>query len=171
MQDTGTYLMADGQSYVIRPIQEHDRDRILTLFDQLSPQSRYFRFAHAISKLPDAFLEDILALDYQKEMALAAILQIDTAHDEMIGMARYVTPPNTLICEFSLSVADKYASHGIGTQLMLALIAHAKDNGIQEMVGYILKSNPKMLGLVSELGFNITHLDDDPDFEKASLTL
>lgn len=171
MRDAGTYLMDDGQSYVIRPIQAQDRDRIIALFDHLSPQSRYLRFAHAISKLPDAFLDDILELDYQKEVALVAIWQTALKCDEAIGMARYVTTPNTLICEFSISVADQYASHGIGTQLMLDLIAHAKDNGLQEMVGYVLKSNPKMLGLVDELGFKISQLDDDPDFKKVSLTL
>lgn len=171
MRDAATYLMDDGQSYVIRPIQAQDRDRITALFDHLSPQSRYLRFAHAISKLPDAFLDNILELDYQKEMALVAIWQTALGRDEAIGMARYVTTPNTLICEFSISVADQYASHGIGTQLMLDLIAHAKDNGLQEMVGYVLKSNPKMLGLVDELGFKISQLDDDPDFKKVSLTL
>ena len=171
MKDKGANSRADDQSYVIRPIQAQDRDRIIALFAHLSPQSRYLRFAHAISKLPDAFLDDILELDYQKEMALVAILRTATAQEEIIGMARYVTAPNTLVCEFSLSVADQYTSHGIGTQLMLALIANAKDNGLQEMIGYVLKRNPKMLGLVNELGFTINHLDDDPDFKKVSLIL
>lgn len=171
MRDTRTYLMDNGQSYVIRPIQAQDREHIIALFDHLSPQSRYLRFAHAISKLPDAFLEDILELDYQTEMALVAILQSATTQDELIGMARYVTLPNSFICEFSISVADQYASHGIGTQLMLELIAHAKVQGLQEMIGYVLNSNPKMLSLVDEIGFKICPLDDDPDFKKVSLAL
>ena len=171
MQHTGTYLMGNSQSYVIRPIHISDRERIIALFDHLSPESRYLRFAHAISKLPDAFLEDILHLDYAKEMALVAVLHAVTAQDDIIGIARYVTPPDTLICEFSISVADQYASHGIGTQLMLDLIARAKDNGLQKMIGYVLGTNPKMLGLVSELGFEIADIDDDPDFKLVSLTL
>ncbi len=171
MRDTRTYLMDNGQPYVIRPIQPQDRERIIALFDHLSPQSRYLRFAHAISKLPDAFLEDILELDYQTEMALVAILQSASTQDELIGMARYVTLPNSFICEFSISVADQYASHGIGTQLMLELIAYAKVQGLQEMIGYVLNSNPKMLSLVDEIGFKIYQLEGDPDFKKVSLAL
>ena len=171
MRDTRTYLMDNGQPYVIRPIQAQDRERIIALFDHLSPQSRYLRFAHAISKLPDDFLEDILELDYQTEMALVAILQSASTQDELIGMARYVTLPNSFICEFSISVADQYASHGIGTQLMLELIAYAKVQGLQEMIGYVLNSNPKMLSLVDEIGFKIYQLEGDPDFKKVSLAL
>lgn len=171
MRDTRTYLMDNGQPYVIRPIQAQDREHIIALFDHLSPQSRYLRFAHAISKLPDAFLEDILELDYQTEMALVAILQSASTQDELIGMARYVTLPNSFICEFSISVADQYASHGIGTQLMLELIAYAKVQGLQEMIGYVLNSNPKMLSLVDEIGFKIYQLEGDPDFKKVSLAL
>ena len=171
MRDTRTYLMDNGQPYVIRPIQAQDREHIIALFDHLSPQSRYLRFAHAISKLPDDFLEDILELDYQTEMALVAILQSASTQDELIGMARYVTLPNSFICEFSISVADQYASHGIGTQLMLELIAYAKVQGLQEMIGYVLNSNPKMLSLVDEIGFKIYQLEGDPDFKKVSLAL
>lgn len=164
-----TYPLGKNLSYFIRPIQTDDRDRLLDLFEHLSPQSRYLRFAHAISKLPDAFLEDILHLDYKKEMALVAVTS--SSKEEIIGIARYITPPNQLSCEFSLSVRDDYASMGIGTHLMLDLIGHAKNNGLQEIVGYILTQNTKMLKLMTDLGFKIRSMDGDPDFEVAILTL
>ena len=166
-----TYALDDGGHYLIRPIQADDRDRIVELFNHLSPESRYLRFAHAISKLPDDFLDDILHLDYTTEMALVAVIQSQNAAEEIVGIARYVTPPNQSICEFSLSVSDSHTAHGIGTHLMLDLIAHAKENGLQEMLGYVLSKNLKMLHLVSDLGFQITHLDDDPDFKTVSLLL
>lgn len=171
MLQTGAYTSDNGQAYLIRPIQAQDRELIISLFESLSPESRYLRFAHAISKLPDEFLEDILHLDYQKEMALVAIVKTPAGYDDMIGLARYVTPPNSLTCEFSISVSDRYASHGIGTQLMLNLIAYAKENKLKEMVGYVLDTNPKMLQLVKDLGFEISRLDDDPDFRIVTLTL
>lgn len=166
-----TYALGDGSDYLIRPIQLNDRERIIELFDHLSPESRYLRFAHAISKLPDDFLDDILHLDYKKEMALVAVIPSQTGIEEIVGIARYVTPPNQRICEFSLSVSDDHTTHGIGTHLMLDLIAHAKENGLQEMLGYVLSKNLKMLHLVSELGFQVTNLHDDPDFKTVSLSL
>lgn len=160
-----------GECYLIRPIQLDDRDGIIGLFNHLSPDSRYMRFAHAISKLPDAFLDDILHLDYKKEMALVAVMPNQTGIEEIVGISRYVTPPNQNTCEFSLSVSDDHTTHGIGTHLMLDLIACAKENGLQEMLGYVLSKNLKMLHLVSELGFQISNPDEDPDFKIVKLKL
>jgi L-amino acid N-acyltransferase YncA len=166
-----THELGNGSDYYIRPIQINDRERIIELFNHLSPENRYLRFAHAITKLPDDFLDDILHLDYKKEMALVAVIQAQTESEEMIGISRYVSLPNEGVCEFSLSVSDAYTAHGIGTHLMLDLIAHAKENGLQSMVGYVLSKNLKMLHLVSDLGFRITNPDDDPDFKTVTLDL
>jgi len=165
------YVLSDGSHYQIRPIQSDDRDRIIELFNHLSPESRYLRFAHAISKLPDDFLDDILHLDYKKEMALLAVMTSRAGNEEIIGIARYVTPPDQHVCEFSLSVGDRHTTHGIGTHLMLDLIEYAKKNGLQEMIGYVLNKNSKMLHLVSDLGFQTRSQDDDPDFKTVSLLL
>ena len=164
-----TFPLGAGDSYGIRAILPTDKDRIIGLFNHLSPESRYFRFAHAISKLPDDFLEDILRLDYQREMALVAVTH--TKPEEMIGIARYVTPPNQLTCEFSLSVSDDFCTHGIGTHLMQELIGYAKGTELQEMVGYVLSANHKMLQLVSELGFQIENMEEDSDFKVVKLAL
>jgi acetyltransferase len=166
-----TYALDGRSQYLIRPIKLDDRERIIGLFNHLSPESRYLRFAHSISKLPDDFLDDILHLDYKKEMALVAVITNHSGMDEIVGISRYVTPPNQSICEFSLSVSDSHTAHGIGMHLMLDLIAYAKENGLQEMLGYVLSKNLKMLRLVSDLGFQITNLDDDPDFKTVSLLL
>jgi acetyltransferase len=170
-----SYPLGGGNHYLVRPIQLNDKEQIIDLFNHLSPESRYLRFAHAISQLPNEFLENILHLDYKKEMALVAVLQSqavsETVSEEIIGISRYVTPPNQNSCEFSLSVSDSHTEHGIGTHLMLDLISHAKENDLQEMVGYVLSNNSKMLHLVTDLGFKISTIDHDPDFKTVSLSL
>jgi acetyltransferase len=54
---------------------------------------------------------------------------------------------------------------------MLDLIKCAKKNGLQEMIGYVLSKNSRMLHLVSDLGFQIHSQDEDPDFKTVSLPL
>lgn len=165
------YPLDNGITYFIRPIQLDDKKRLIDLFNHLSPESRYLRFAHAISQLPNDFLENVLHLDYKKEMALVAVLQSQDTSEEIIGISRYITLPNQSICEFSLSVSDSHTTHGVGTHLMLDLINHAKENGLQKMVGYVLANNSKMLHLVTDLGFKTTTVDNDPDFKTVSLSL
>ena len=161
----------DGFSYIIRPIQGDDKDRLIELFHQLSPDSRYLRFAHAMSKLPDEFLNDILDLDYDREMALVACIQNQSKREEIIGIARYVAPNDSTESEFSLTVSDHYSHHGVGTQLMRQLINYARKKGLKSMVGYILSNNSKMLQLVKELGFHLKYSVEAPEFKIATLSL
>ena len=84
----------NGSDYLIRPIQTNDRERIIALFNHLSPENRYLRFAHAITKLPDDFLDDILHLDYKKEMALVAVIQ---AHTDVVSLGNQLY----LSCSYS----------------------------------------------------------------------
>lgn len=163
--------LKDGFTYKIRPIQQNDREQLIQLFDSLSPESRYLRFAHAISKLPDQFLEDVLELDYQKELAVVAVIENNESNEEIIGISRYVSDPSGNTCEFSISVSDLYTAHGIGMNLMKQLIAHARRNNLQKMIGYILSGNTKMLQMTRELGFQIEASANAPEFKIATLEL
>lgn len=165
------HATGDSFSYLIRLVHKDDKQRLIELFNQLSPENRYLRFAHAISKLPDDFLEDVLDLDYKKEMALVACLEKGDNKGSIIGIARYVSDRTGNVCEYSISVSDQYAAHGVGMNLMEHLIQYAKKNSIQKMVGYILSSNVKMLRMTKELGFAIETPENEPEFKIATLDL
>ncbi|MBU3629266.1 GNAT family N-acetyltransferase [Polynucleobacter sp. AP-Reno-20A-A9] len=165
------YAIGDGFSYIIRPIHSDDREKLIELFNQLSPESRYLRFAHAISRLPDEFLADVLELDYEKEMAFVACLDQENDNGSIIGIARYVSDETEKKCEFSISVSDQYSAHGVGMNLMEHLIKYAKQMKLQRMIGYILSTNTKMLRMTMELGFQIDSLTDEPEFKIATLNL
>lgn len=165
------YAIGDEFSYIIRPIHSDDRERLIELFYQLSPESRYLRFAHAISKLPNEFLEDILELDYEKEIAFVACLDQENDNGSIIGIARYVSDETEKTCEFSISVSDKYSAHGVGMNLMDYLIKYAKQMRLKRMIGYLLTNNAKMIIMTRELGFQLGPLDNEPNFKIATLDL
>ncbi len=164
------HAINDGFSYYIRPIDKNDKESLIELFNHLSPENRYFRFAHAISKLPDDFLEDVLELDYKKEMVLVAVVAQGDSQT-IIGIARYIAKEFEPICEFSISVRDDYASHGVGMHLMNHLISYAQKMVLKKMIGYILNNNRKMLKMVKELGFHINVSPNTGDFKVLELNL
>lgn len=163
--------VGDGFFYSIRSIEQADMQKLIELFNQLSPESRYLRFAHAISKLPEEFLEDVLELDYEKEMALVACLQQDDNKGSIIGIARYVSDTTGNVCEYSISVSDQYAAHGVRMNLIEHLIKYAKQMKLKKMIGYILSNNTKMLRMTKELGFEIEAPENEPEFKIATLNL
>ena len=155
------WSLVHGGEYEIRPISRDDRDAVLDLFQHLSSQSRYFRYAHAMSTLPETLLEQIISSSTPDDFALAAYIKKDISTPEsLVGISRYVRDANSSTGEFSLSVSDDYHHEGIGSHLMQGILDCAKLNGLSEIYGYVIKENHDMLVLMRHLGYEL-HTDED----------
>ncbi len=155
------WSLVHGGEYEIRPISRDDRDAVLDLFQHLSSQSRYFRYAHAMSTLPETLLEQIISSSTPDDFALAAYIKKDSSTPEsLVGISRYVRDANSSTGEFSLSVSDDYHHEGIGSHLMQGILDCAKLNGLSEIYGYVIKENHDMLVLMRHLGYEL-HTDED----------
>jgi len=154
------WQLADGTNIKIRPIRPEDASIEQSFVRELSPQSKYFRFMAGLNELTQKMLVRFTQLDYNRELALIAVLERPGEETEL-GVARYVMNPDGESCEFALVVADKWQNKGIGSRLMSALIEAARQRGFKVMDGEILASNHNMLKLVGNLGFSIhTNIDD-----------
>ncbi len=164
--------MRGGGEYTIRPIHPDDAQMLQALVQGLSSESRYFRFASAMNELPAPMLARFTLIDYDREMALVAVVKERHANDEgeiteterIIGVSRYITNPDQTSCEFSLLVADDLAGKGIGSRLMEAIMDVAREKGLHEIIGLVLTNNSSMLKLMRSLGFSVKAYPDDPDF-------
>ena len=154
------WQLADGTNIKIRPIRPEDASIEQSFVRELSPQSKYFRFMAGLNELTQKMLVRFTQLDYNRELALIAVLERPGEETEL-GVARYVMNPDGESCEFALVVADKWQNKGIGSRLMSALIEAARQRGFKVMDGEILASNHNMLKLVGNLGFSVhTNVDD-----------
>ena len=139
----------------------------------LSPESRYFRFVSSIKELPPSLLARFTLIDYDREMALVAVVkERSTAEtgevvetDRIVGVSRYVTNPDQSSCEFGLVVADDFNGKGLGSRLMESIMEVAREKGLTEIDGLVLANNPDMLKLMKKLGFTVKPYADDPDFK------
>ena len=169
-----------GGEYTIRPIRPDDASMLQDLVLHLSPESRYFRFVSSITELPPTMLARFTLIDYDREMALVAVLKQRTASEvdgsiteteRIVGVSRYITNPDQSSCEFALLVADDCNGKGLGSRLMLSIMDVAREKGLTEIDGLVLANNPGMLKLMRSLGFTITSYADDLDFKLASHAL
>lgn len=171
--------MRGGGEYTIRPIHPDDAEMLQELVQNLSPESRYFRFVSSLKELPPSMLSRLTLIDYDREMALVAIHrerqdgpQGETIEVErIVGVSRYITNPDKSSCEFSLVVADDFNGKGLGSRLMLSIMEEARDKGLTEIEGLVLANNPGMLKLMKSLGFTAKPFPDDPDFKLLTHTL
>jgi GNAT superfamily N-acetyltransferase len=160
-------LLREGQvigQYEIRPISPNDRTGVLDLFDHLSIKSRYFRYAHAMSTLPEALLNEIIHANKPGDFALVAMILNSDQTQTLAGIARFIQDNNGLEAEFSLSVSDDHHHEGIGSHLMRAIIDCARLNGLAAIYGLINKKNDDMLFLMRHLGYTLSTSEDDFQF-------
>ncbi len=67
--------MKGGGLYTLRPIRPDDAEMLQAFVRGLSQESRYFRFASAMQELPARMLARYTLIDYDREMALVAVVK------------------------------------------------------------------------------------------------
>jgi acetyltransferase len=182
-----------GGQYTVRPIQPDDAEMLQSFVKRLSPEARYFRFVSAMPEMPPSMLARYTLIDYDREMALVAVVKTPAvaaapatasataegpeqaapaaATEQIIGVSRYITNPDQTTCEFSLAVSDELKGQGIGTRLMLSITELARAKGLNELQGLVLTDNQAMLRLMRHLGFSVAAYAEDPDFRLVRLGL
>jgi len=155
--------LKDDREIQLRPIRPEDGKAIGDLVRGMSAESRFFRFMHAINELSPMMVAQFTKLDYDRQMAIVAVAQVDDGAEIIIGVSRYAINSKRTEGEFALSVADDWQGLGLASALMRLLIEHAGANGLQRLRGDVLRSNRPMQGLMKSLGFKATADPDDRD--------
>jgi acetyltransferase len=157
------WQLPDGANVTIRPIRPEDAEIEQVFVKKLSAESKYFRFMHGLDQLSPLMLARMTQIDYDREMALIAVIHEGKPDACIISVARYAMNPDRHSCEFALTVGDDYQGKGIGQYLMKRLMTVARDRGIEVMEGEVLSNNFKMLKLMERLEFRIVHDDAASD--------
>ena len=162
--------LRDGTRVMVRPIRPADRQIEREFVQRLSDESKYFRFMGALRELNEAMLNRFTQIDYDRDMALIAVV-CENGLETEIGVARYVVNADGTSCEFAVAVADAWQNHGVGSNLILSLVEVARARGLQIMEGVVLAGNHKMLELMLALGFSIRSQPGDASVKHVSKQL
>lgn len=174
--------LSDGSVCTVRPIDPADAPDLQRFMRSLSPSTRYFRFFSMVAEHSPRQLARFTQIDYDREMALVAVQppdsetegtpgEIDPPPEQIIGVARYMLQADLRSCEFAIVVGDAYQGKGLGRHLMLAIIDTARQKGLEQMDGYVVAANARMLGLLHTLGFRDRADPEDPGMRFVSLKL
>jgi acetyltransferase len=162
--------LADGDSYLIRPIRPEDAEHLQRLVQELSEEARYFRFISHARELSQRQLARYTQLDYHREMALVAVVR-EGETERIVGVARYMLNPDGHSGEYALVVADDWHGRGLGARLMSAIEATARERGLKHLEGFVLGNNQRMLGLMHRLGYTSRTDPEDHDLRLVEKTL
>ncbi len=165
-----TWQPREGPPITLRPIRPEDAEMEQAFVRGLSDQSRHFRFMNTLRELTPAMLARFTQIDYDRELAIIAVREVDGREIEL-GVARYVTNPDGETCEFAIVVADEWQGKGLARRMLEMLIDVARSRGLKAIMGHMLSMNQPMIKLSENLGFTVSDAADDPTTKRATLAL
>ena len=85
-----------------------------------------------------------------------------TGRGAALGVVHFFADPDKLRAEYAVAVRSDWKGRGLGYLLMTRLIDVARQRGISELVGEVLRENEPMLQMCRELGFVVSSNLADP---------
>ena len=149
-----TALFGRETQVLVRPVRPEDADLVRELFSRLSPESVHSRFFRDIPELTSRMLVALTQIDYDREIALAAVLT-HGLKEKLLGLCSLAARPGSEWAEFSVVVRDSWQRKGIGRLLMTRMAEIARSRGQLKIMGLVQRNNRAMIQLGRELGFSI----------------
>lgn len=143
-----TEVLHGGERLRIRPIRPEDEGLLLAFGRHLTPEDIRLRFFGPLRELSHEMAARLTQIDYDREMAF---LLLDG--EDLIGVGRLAADPGFEQAEFALVVASDRQRRGYGGLLLGHVLDYAKQRGIKQVIGHVLRENTKMLELAARLGF------------------
>jgi len=165
-QYVSDWALRDSTKVTIRPIRPEDEPLMVKFHQGLSERTVFLRYLQAMN-LSERTAHDRLSrlsfIDYDREIALVVVRRDASTQGEpeIVAVARLAklrnaNPGNKDTAEYALLVSDKYQHQGIGKELMMRILAIAKDEKIGIIYGFVLEENVEMIALAERLGFVAT---------------
>ena len=145
----------DGLNIFIRPIKISDEPLLKDFVYSLSDQSMYRRFMSVRKDMPHERLQDLVIIDYTREVAILVFTTHDEKKELILGVGRYYIDPGMHTAEVAFAVRDDYQKRGIGTELLAYLTYLAKREGLLGFTAEVLAENRPMLHTFEKGGFDI----------------
>lgn len=148
------FARRDGVKLQMRALRQTDREELIALFNRCSPETIRYRFLRMVTELPDSLLDQLIAVDGARHVALV----VTQGNDErIIAVGRYVAlADRPEAAEVSFLVEDAMQRRGIGTILLDTLAEIARQHGIKRFSADVLADNRTMLSVFRKLGYGLT---------------
>lgn len=157
------WTLRDGTPVVIRAVRDDDRERIVTAFHKLEPESIYTRLFSYRRELTEADLDRLAGVDFVDAVVL--VVAKEDAPEELIGGVSFyarTADDGTRRAEIAFTIEEDYQGLGIAGKLLELAAGIARSQGIACFEAEVLPVNAAMLGVFRHSGLPLTEkLQDD----------
>ncbi|MFD9289715.1 GNAT family N-acetyltransferase [Streptomyces sp. NPDC060030] len=149
-------VLRDGGTARIRPITTDDAERLVSFYEQVSDESKYYRFFAPYPRLSARDVHRFTHHDYVDRVGLAVTIGgefIATVRfDRIDDRGRPASAPADE-AEVAFLVQDAHQGRGVASALLEHIAAVARERGIRRFAAEVLPANNKMIKVFRDAGF------------------
>ncbi|MEU7058823.1 GNAT family N-acetyltransferase [Streptomyces sp. NPDC046197] len=149
-------VLRDGGTARIRPITAHDADRLVSFYEQVSDESKYYRFFAPYPRLSAKDVHRFTHHDFVDRVGLAATVGgefIATVRYDRIGTDGMPASAPADEAEVAFLVQDAHQGRGVASALLEHIAAVARERGIRRFTAEVLPANTKMIKVFTDAGY------------------
>ncbi|KOU71505.1 acyl-CoA synthetase [Streptomyces sp. MMG1533] len=149
-------VLRDGGTARIRPITVDDADRLVSFYEQVSDESKYYRFFAPYPRLSAKDVHRFTHHDFVDRVGLAATIGgefIATVRYDRIGADGMPASAPADEAEVAFLVQDAHQGRGVASALLEHIGAVARERGIRRFAAEVLPANSKMIKVFTDAGY------------------
>ncbi|CCK26984.1 acyl-CoA synthetase [Streptomyces davaonensis JCM 4913] len=149
-------VLRDGGTARIRPITVDDAERLVSFYEQVSDESKYYRFFAPYPRLSAKDVHRFTHHDFVDRVGLAATIGgefIATVRYDRIGTDGMPASAPADEAEVAFLVQDAHQGRGVASALLEHIGAVARERGIRRFAAEVLPANTKMIKVFTDAGY------------------
>ncbi|MFF7729171.1 GNAT family N-acetyltransferase [Streptomyces sp. NPDC008001] len=150
-------VLRDGGTAHLRPITPDDAQRLVSFYEQVSDESKYYRFFAPYPRLSDRDVHRFTHHDYVNRVGLAATVGGEfiatVRYDRIDGRGMPASGPAEEEAEVAFLVQDAHQGRGVASALLEHIAAVARERGIRRFAAEVLPANSKMIKVFTDAGY------------------
>ncbi|NHI06661.1 acyl-CoA synthetase [Streptomyces sp. KO7888] len=149
-------VLRDGGTARVRPITVDDAERLVSFYEQVSDESKYYRFFAPYPRLSAKDVHRFTHHDFVDRVGLAATIGgefIATVRYDRIGAGGTPATSPADEAEVAFLVQDAHQGRGVASALLEHIAAVARERGIRRFAAEVLPANTKMIKVFRDAGY------------------
>ncbi|MGW0999987.1 bifunctional acetate--CoA ligase family protein/GNAT family N-acetyltransferase [Streptomyces sp. NPDC002520] len=149
-------VLRDGGTARIRPITVDDAGRLVSFYEQVSDESKYYRFFAPYPRLSAKDVHRFTHHDFVDRVGLAATIGgefIATVRYDRVGADGMPASAPADEAEVAFLVQDAHQGRGVASTLLEHIAAVARERGIRRFTAEVLPANTKMIKVFTDAGY------------------
>jgi acyl-CoA synthetase (NDP forming)/GNAT superfamily N-acetyltransferase len=149
-------VLRDGGTARVRPITADDADLLVSFYEQVSDESKYYRFFAPYPRLSAKDVHRFTHHDFVDRVGLAATIGgeiIATVRYDRIGADGRPASGGSDEAEVAFLVQDAHQGRGVASALLEHIAAVARERGIRRFDAEVLPANTKMIKVFTDAGY------------------